>query len=340
MKTAVVILNWNTEGYLERFLPGILASCEGLDAGLVVADSASSDGSLSMLRERFPEVQVIALDQNYGFTGGYNRALAQVDATYFVLMNSDIEVPSDWLKPLEDWMDTHPDCGVCGPKLRAFQDRDRFEYAGAAGGLLDRYGFPYCRGRILTRQETDRGQYDSPEDVLWITGACMMVRSSLWRDLGGLDDRFFAHMEEIDFCWRAQLGGWKVTVVPESVVYHIGGGTLPKESPFKLKLNFRNNLLLLDNNLARTFAAEGVKNPLCKARRRIFVRMLIDGAAAAVYLLTLRPASFKAVWEAHREFRRMRRPADPTLLKAQAPVQVKGWNRDKMIIFAKIGTTL
>lgn len=303
MKTAVVILNWNTSDYLRRFLPGLLESCAGMDAEVMVADSASTDGSLEMLGSEFPAVRTIPLDANYGFTGGYDRALALVDAEYFVLINSDIEVPQDWLGPLVDWMDSHPECGVCGPKLHKLLPEgrsDEFEYAGAAGGYIDRYGYPFCRGRVLGRTAKDEGQYDSPCDVQWVSGACLMTRASLWRSLGGLDDRFFAHMEELDYCWRARLAGWKVTVVPDSVVYHIGGGTLPQTSPFKLKLNYRNNLLLLDNNLAATIGR-------WNACWRIFVRMLLDGGSALVYLVTGRYDCFKAVVDAHSEYRALRK---------------------------------
>ena len=327
MKTAVVILNWNTRDYLRKFLPGLIASTEGLDAEVIVADNASTDGSPEMLAAEFPDVRRISLDRNYGFTGGYNRALAQVEAEYFVLINSDIEVPQGWLKPLTDWMDTHPHCGACGPKLLSYDHRDRFEYAGAAGGLLDRYGYPFCRGRILQKVEKDEGQYDTPEDVFWVSGACLLVRSKLWKKLGGLDDRFFAHMEEIDLCWRMQLSGYTVTVVPESYVYHIGGGTLPNESPFKLRLNFRNNLLLLENNLAKTFRAQGysVDGSLGKARRRIFVRMLLDGAAALTYLVTKRYNSYKAVVQAHGEYRKLRRKPTPDEVAMQKDATVRGW---------------
>ena len=327
MKTAVVILNWNTRDYLRKFLPGLITSTEGLDAEVIVADNASTDGSLEMLAAEFPDVRRISLDRNYGFTGGYNRALAQVEADYYVLINSDIEVPQGWLKPLTDWMDTHPHCGACGPKLLSYDHRDRFEYAGAAGGLLDRYGYPFCRGRILQKVEKDEGQYDTPEDVFWVSGACLLVRSKLWKKLGGLDDRFFAHMEEIDLCWRMQLSGYTVTVVPESYVYHIGGGTLPNESPFKLRLNFRNNLLLLENNLAKTFRAQGysVDGSLGKARRRIFVRMLLDGAAALTYLVTKRYNSYKAVVQAHGEYRKLRRKPTPDEVAMQKDATVRGW---------------
>ena len=274
MKAAVVILNFNTRDYLKQFLPGLLASCEGLDAGVYVADNDSRDGSLELMEKEFPEVPLISLQQNYGFTGGYNRALKEIEADYYVLINSDIEVPKDWLKPLLEWMDSHPECGACGPKLLSYAQRDTFEYAGAAGGLLDRFGYPFCRGRILQKIEKDEGQYNEPANVLWCSGACLMVRASVWNALGGLDERFFAHMEEIDLCWRMQLRGWTVNVVPASYVYHIGGGTLPNESPFKLRLNFRNNLLLLENNLPSTLQSR------FRTHIRIFLRMCLDGLSA------------------------------------------------------------
>ena len=310
MKTAVVILNYNTKDYLRKFLPGLIASCEGRDAQVIVADNASGDGSVQMMEKEFPEIPLIVLEKNFGFTGGYNRALKALEADYFVLLNSDIEVPEGWLDPLVEWMDHHPDCGACGPKLISYSRRDFFEYAGAAGGLLDRYGYPFCQGRILQRIEKDQGQYDSPADVLWVSGACLLVRSRVWKDLGGLDERFFAHMEEIDLCWRMQLHGWKVTMVPSSRVYHIGGGTLPNESPFKLRLNFRNNLLLLENNLPATFAAQGlpVEKARKKAGKRIFIRMCLDGGSALVYLVTGRWSLYRAVIHAHKEYRQLRRP--------------------------------
>ena len=303
MKTAVVILNWNTKEFLEKFLPPLIESTEGLDAEVIVADSASTDASMEMMSEKFPKIRQIRLEKNYGFTGGYNRSLALVEAEYYVLINSDIEVPKNWLSPLVEWMDTHPECGACGPKLHSWYDRDMFEYAGAAGGYLDRYGYPFCRGRVMSKIEKDTGQYDPPANVLWVSGACLMVRSSLWNSLGGLDDRFFAHMEEIDLCWRIQLSGFKVTVVPSSVVYHIGGGTLPKKSPYKLFLNYRNNLLMLENNLPKTIGRK-------RARRRILTRMILDGMSGIVYLITGKWESFKAVVKAHREYRKLRRRTD------------------------------
>ena len=304
MKAAVVILNYNTRDYLRQFLPGLLASCEGLDAGVYVADNDSRDGSRELMEKEFPQVPLICLNQNYGFTGGYNRALQEVEADYYVLINSDIEVPSGWLRPLIEWMDSHPGCGACGPKLLSYNQRDTFEYAGAAGGMIDRYGYPFCRGRILQKVEKDIGQYDEPAPVLWCSGACLMVRASVWKDLGGLDERFFAHMEEIDLCWRMQLRGWTVNLVPASFVYHIGGGTLPNESPFKLRLNFRNNLLLLENNLPSTLQSR------TRTRLRILERMCLDGLSALVYLFTGRTEFFRCVVQAHREYRRLRRPGE------------------------------
>ena len=216
MKTAVVILNWNTRDFLGKFLPPLLDSMpEG--AEVIVADSASDDGSRELLASRFPQVRTILLDQNYGFTGGYNRAFEAVCAMeggeemeYFVLINSDIEVSKGWIEPLVSWMDTHKDCAACAPKLHSYFEKDSFEYAGAAGGHLDRFGYPFCRGRVMKKVEKDCGQYDSPSDVFWATGACLMVRRSAYSGIGGLDARFFAHMEEIDLCWRLQLEGWRI----------------------------------------------------------------------------------------------------------------------------------
>ena len=316
MKTAVVILNWNTEGFLRDFLPGLLRSVEKVEgAEVVVADNASTDGSLSVMKEMFPQVRTLCFERNLGFTGGYNRAFKELEKDgspeYFLLINSDIEVPEGWLVPLVEWMDTHPRCGACAPKLHSWQERERFEYAGAAGGYIDRFGYPFCRGRVMNHLDEDRGQYDAPADVFWATGACLMVRSSVYSRLGGLDERFFAHMEEIDLCWRMQLEGWKVSVVPSSVVYHVGGGTLPATSPFKLFLNFRNNLLMLRNNLAETFALEflakgygpdeSARKGIRKADARISARKCLDIMSAAVYLLTFRKDCFMAVFKAHRE---------------------------------------
>ena len=332
MRTAVVILNWNTRDYLGRFLPQLLESVRGRDAAVVVADNASNDGSRELLQERFPEVETFLFEENYGFTGGYNRCLEQLLARpdapeYLVLLNSDIDVPDDWLDPLVAWMDAHPDYAACGPKLLALaaeggglRRTERFEYAGAAGGYVDRYGYPFCRGRVLSRTELDTGQYDRPADVLWVSGACLLVRAGCWRQIGGLDGRFFAHMEEIDWCWRAQLAGWRVGVVPQSRVWHLGGGTLGASSPLKLKLNFRNGLLLLENNLPATLGPR-------KALRRIRMRKILDCCAAIVYLLSGKPSSARAVRDAHREYRCLRKqaPGHPAAAPGAAP---KGlWTR-------------
>lgn len=317
MKTAVVILNWNTENFLLKFLPGLLDSVtKAADAEVIVADNASTDGSLSVMKNSFPDVRTIRFDMNLGFTGGYNRAFAELEAEYFVLINSDIEVTEGWLQPLVDWMDTHPDCSACAPKLKSWQNREMFEYAGAAGGYIDHYGYPFCRGRVLKKTEPDHGQYDTPSDVFWATGACLMVRSSVFRKLGGLDERFFAHMEEIDLCWRMQLNGYRICVVPQSTVYHVGGGTLPQTSPFKLFLNYRNNLLMLENSLAKTYALKYFKHGCilekaasqgcAKARRTILSRMILDALSATAYAMTFRFDCVKAVIRAHKEYRKMK----------------------------------
>ncbi len=323
MKTAVVILNWNTEGFLREFLPPLLHSVsKSADAEVVVADNASSDGSQELMKKDFPAVKTLVFEKNLGFTGGYNRAFRELRSErpeYFVLINSDIEVTEGWLQPLVDWMDTHIEYGACAPKLHSYQERDKFEYAGAAGGYLDKYGFPFCRGRVMQCLETDRGQYDEAADVLWATGACLMVRSSVYEQLNGLDDRFFAHMEEIDLCWRMQLAGYKVGVVPSSLVYHVGGGTLTPSSPFKLKLNYRNNQLMLAKNLAQTYALKEYKQGLglekaaekgCrKAGRRIFVRQCLDWISALVYLCSGKSEYFNSVKEAYREYSKLKTTA-------------------------------
>lgn len=331
MKIAVVILNWNTEEFLKDFLPGLISSVSKAGgAEVVVADNASTDGSLKLMSEQFPNVKTIAFDKNYGFTGGYNKAFETLCGTnekpakdspeYFLLINSDIEVTEGWLQPLVDWMDSHPDCGACAPKLHSWQEKGMFEYAGAAGGYIDCYGYPFCRGRILKRLEKDLGQYDTPHDVLWATGACLLVRSSVYREMNGLDDRFFAHMEEIDLCWRMQLKGWKVTVVPQSVVYHVGGGTLPATSPFKLFLNFRNNLLMLENNLAKTYslmlykkgysAEAAARRGLRKANKTISIRRALDSLACLIYIMSGKSKLAEAVEQASAEYLKLRQPVN------------------------------
>jgi GT2 family glycosyltransferase len=267
-----------------------------LDCSVIVADNASIDGSLDMLKAEFPEVETIVLDQNYGFADGYNRALRQVDAEYYLLLNSDVEIRQEgWLVPMVKYMDEHPDCAVCQPKLMALRNPDEFEYAGAAGGFLDKYGYPFCRGRIFGVVEKDGGQYDECVPLLWATGAALMVRSKDYWEAGGLDGRFFAHMEEIDLCWRLRTMGRAIVCIAESTAYHLGGATLNQGNPRKTFLNFRNNLLMLYKNL-----------PEDELKSVMRMRWWLDMLAAMQFLAKFDFANFKAVLRANREFRRMK----------------------------------
>lgn len=295
-KLAIVILNWNGAQMLRQYLPSVLRYSRD-EATVYVADNASTDDSVPMLRAHFPDVKLILLDQNWGFAEGYNKALAQVEAEYYLLLNSDIEVTHHWLTPLIEFMDTHDDVAACQPKLLSMANRDQFEYAGASGGFLDRYGYPFCRGRIFDTIENDNGQYDYPSEVLWATGAALLVRARTYNNIGGLDGRFFAHCEEIDFCWRLRLSGYKVYCLPESVVYHVGGGTLPKSNPMKTYLNFRNNLTMLYKCL-----------PEEDLKRVMRWRWWLDYLAAWEMLLLKRSlGDFKAVYRARRAFSRWRK---------------------------------
>ncbi len=248
MKIAVVILNWNGKKWLEKFLPGVMEYSAGL-AEVIIADNASSDGSLEYLHLSHPQVRIIKLDKNHGFATGYNLALNQTEADYFVLLNSDIEVTPNWISPVIELMETDPMIAACQPKILSYYEKSKFEYAGAAGGFIDRFGYPFCRGRLFQEIETDTGQYDQPVEVFWATGACMFVRAEVFRQLGGFDDDFFAHMEEIDFCWRARNRGYRILYTPGSKIFHIGGGTLPKNNSRKTYLNIRNNIIMLYKNL-------------------------------------------------------------------------------------------
>lgn len=247
-KVTIVILNWNGANMMRRFLPSVIKHSADV-ADIVVADNASTDDSLQLLANEFPLVRRIVLDRNYGFADGYNRALKQVDTPYYMLLNSDVEVTNGWMNTLLAFMDSHPDVAACQPKLRAEHSRQMFEYAGASGGYIDRYGYPFCRGRVFDTVEQDSGQYDNPCEVMWATGAALMIRRDDYWRAGALDARFFAHNEEIDLCWRLCNLGRKICCVPQSVVYHVGGGTLPKGNPMKTYLNFRNNLTMLYKNL-------------------------------------------------------------------------------------------
>jgi len=248
-EVAVVILNWNGADLLEKFLPPLVKSADPCMAEIWIADNGSSDRSPDLVRTGFPSVKWIALGKNYGFAGGYNRALERINARYFVLLNSDVEVTPGWLEPLYRMVSDHPRVGACMPKIRSWHHKKQFEHAGAAGGFLDKYGYPFCRGRIFNSIETDEGQFDRDSDVFWATGACLMVRADLYRESGGLDPFFFAHMEEIDLCWRIKNMGYTVKYCHDSVVYHVGGGTLPAKDHMKTYLNFRNNIILLYKNL-------------------------------------------------------------------------------------------
>ena len=249
MKVSVVILNWNGCDMLRTFLPSVVRYSEGEGVEVCVADNGSTDTSVSLLQQEFPSVRTIVLDQNYGFADGYNWALQQVDAEYVVLLNSDVEVTEHWLEPMIAYLDAHPEVAACQPKIRSQRQKEYFEYAGAAGGFIDKYGYPFCRGRIMGVVEKDEGQYDTVIPVFWATGAALFIRRTDYVNVGGLDGRFFAHMEEIDLCWRLRSRNREIVCVPQSIVYHVGGATLKKENPRKTFLNFRNNLVMLYKNL-------------------------------------------------------------------------------------------
>ena len=301
----IVILNWNGVDHLRRFLPSVVAAApEGVE--VIVADNGSTDGSVAMLGEEFPTVRVLRMDRNYGFAGGYNRALEQVEADYYLLLNSDVETPEGWLQPLTECLDRNPDVAVVAPKLISSEERRMFEYAGAAGGYIDLLGYPFCRGRILRTVEEDRGQYDDARDVFWVSGAAFCCRAEVFRALGGFDDDFFAHMEEIDLCWRMQLAGYRVRAVPESRVYHLGGGTLQTDSPSKVFYNHRNNLAML-------YKCSSSGQRLLVA----VMRPALDLLAALSYLLQGRADNFRAVFRAWRDFFRWH----PALAKKRRAIQ-------------------
>lgn len=286
----IVILNWNGAAHLRRFLPSVVASV-GDDVGVVVADNGSSDESVALLEQQFPTVERVLLDRNYGFAEGYNRALQQVEAEYVILLNSDVETPRGWVEPLLQCLDENPDVAACAPKLRSTEQRDTFEYAGAAGGYIDFLGYPFCRGRLLRSIERDAGQYDDERDVFWVTGAAFCCRLEVFRAMGGFDGDYFAHMEEIDLSWRMQLAGWRLRVVPQSVVYHYGGGTLQTDSPRKIYLNHRNNLSML------------FKCASASQRRFVWIlRPWLDVLAAVTYLVQGQGRNFCAVFRAWCDF--------------------------------------
>lgn len=294
-KVSVVILNWNGEQMLRQFLPTVVSCSAGEEVEVCVADNASTDASVQWLRNEFPAVRLIVLDRNYGFAEGYNRALEQVDAEYVVLLNSDVEVTPHWLEPLVAFMDAHPEVAACQPKLLDQRKKSFFEYAGAAGGYLDKYGYPFCRGRIFDVVEEEDGQYETSVPVFWVSGAAMFIRLKDYREVGGLDNRFFAHMEEIDLCWRLKSRGKELMYIPQSRVYHVGGATLNKDNPRKTFLNFRNNLLMLYKNL-----------PEAELTSVMCVRGWLDLLAACVFFLKGERGNARAVFQARKEFKQLR----------------------------------
>jgi GT2 family glycosyltransferase len=292
-QTAVVILNWNGKPLLERFLPALIRHTDGKTAAIIVADNASTDDSRAFLKEGYPEIRIIELDKNYGFAGGYNKALESIDNEYVVLLNSDVEVTSGWLQAAVDYLDMHRDVAAVQPKILSYNDQSSFEYAGAAGGFLDLYGYPFCRGRIFKDLEKDSGQYNTPLDVFWASGACLIIRTEVYKQAGGLDANFFAHQEEIDLCWRLRARGHRIVCLPQSVVYHVGGATLEMESPRKTFLNYRNNLLTLYKNLPDPYY-----------QKVIAARYFLDILAALHALLQGLPANAVAILKAWRDFKR------------------------------------
>ena len=293
-KVAIVILSWNGSQMLRSFLPSVLKHSEG-GAAVYVADNGSEDDSLQLLADSFPTVRTIKLEKNYGFADGYNRALQQVEAEYVVLLNSDVEVTEHWLTPLVDFMDTHPAVAACQPKILSWHKPKRFEYAGAAGGFIDHYGYPFCRGRIFNTLEEDSGQYDTPMPVFWATGAALFIRLKDYREAGGLDGRFFAHMEEIDLCWRLNARGKEVWCIPQSTVYHVGAATLKRENPRKTFLDFRNNLLMLYKNL-----------PDEELKPVMQMRCLLDYLAMLKFFFKGQFPNAKAVFQARKAYHALR----------------------------------
>ena len=293
---AVIILNWNGHDLLNEYLPQVVATTDSAVADIIVADNGSTDNSVELLKAKFPDVKLLQFGTNHGFAQGYNLAIEQTQYKYTILLNSDVATAPGWITPLDEYMEANPNVGACQPKLLAYKQKDEFEYAGASGGFIDRNGYPYCRGRIFGTVEKDHGQYDDVISVFWATGAALMIRSQVYLTAGGLDKDFFAHMEEIDLCWRVLLMGYDIKVVPQSVVYHLGGGSLPASNPRKTYLNFRNNLLMLHKNL-----------PDSTRSRKLFVRRLLDTIAWAKFMATFDFKNANAILKAHNDFRTMRR---------------------------------
>ncbi len=287
---SIVILNWNGKAFLQQFLPFVLAATYS-NKRVIVADNASTDDSIVFLQSHFPEVEILVNNSNEGFAKGYNTALKQVESDYYVLLNNDVEVTPGWIEPVIALMESDVNIAGCQPKIRSYQNRQLFEYAGAGGGWIDALGYPFARGRVFDAVEADQGQYDDAQPCFWASGAALFVKADLYHRLSGLDEYFFAHQEEIDFCWRLQLAGYKVYVQPASVVYHVGGGTLKTENNFKTFLNFRNNLVMLAKNL-----------PFSTAIYTIVPRLMLDGIAAWKGLFEGSPGFFGAIVKSHVQF--------------------------------------
>ncbi|MBL7813329.1 MAG: glycosyltransferase family 2 protein [Bacteroidetes bacterium] len=296
VRTDIVILNYNTKGLLEALLPLVKANTNLDGVQIVVADNASSDGSAEYVKQYHPDIELVEMKENRGYAGGYNACLKGRTADYFVLLNSDAEPAPGWLPPLIDQAENHPECAAVQPALLDFYNREKYEYAGAAGGFLDHYGYPFCRGRIFGNLENVEGQYSEPEEIFWASGAALFMRRTAWEQAGGLDETFFAHMEEIDLCWRLKNKGWEIWACPDSTVYHMGGATLSNQSPRKTYLNFRNGLLMLYKNLHEK-----------ELNRVIFRRKLLDGLAAVFFMLQGKFNHIPQIWKAHRHFDKMKR---------------------------------
>ena len=295
-KLAVIILNWNGVGLLKKFIPIAVSYTSAPEVDLIVADNGSTDNSVEWMEMNYPEVKILKFDKNYGFAEGYNKAIEKTRYPFTILLNSDVEVTPGWWQPLLDFLETNPDVGAVQPKIKSYHNKDYFEYAGAAGGLLDSLGYPYCRGRILDRTEKDEGQYDGkPADICWASGAAFAVRTDVYLAAGGLDPLFFAHMEEIDLCCRILAAGYRICAISDSEVFHVGGASLHQGNPMKTYLNFRNNLLLLYKNL-----------PQKTRNRKIFIRMLVDSLAFFMFIAKLDLPNAKSILKAHRDFRKMK----------------------------------
>lgn len=317
-KVAIVILNWNGVKHLTTFMPFVAAS-EWPNLEIVLGDNASTDNSVEFIKSAYPQVTIIQNDDNYGFTGGYNRVLQKVDADYYILLNSDVEVPTGWIKPVIDLMESDPLIAAAAPKIKAYYQKTHFEHAGAAGGFIDEFGYPFCRGRMFYEIEEDRGQYDQSEEVFWATGAALFIKKKHWDEAGGFDERFFAHMEEIDLCWRLKNMGYKVMYCAESEVFHVGGGTLNTENPFKTYLNFRNNLLLLKKNL-----------PYWRSVYVIFIRYWMDFMALLRFINEGKKKDAAAVSKAHMNFIRNVFQREP--IKISGHDKLKGMYKRSIVL--------